>query len=200
MKKQQEKKTIFTGSYGIVIEPDIRTKIKARVLATFLTPHAGYLVETPHITLYHAKFTDLPIDEVKRVLEEINYLQSLWFTLRELQIFGEKFLFWNIEKDDLIQKAHEKTLLLSKYRNKKAIAKALEEKLTLTKQEIDNLNKYGHPLTDSLYLPHITLAYDQGGIMLNPEEISFTEHSMQVHKIHFVEIGLYGSVKNIINL
>lgn len=197
--EQRETKEFFTGSYGLVIKPDQDTTERAKLLARSLAPNAPFLVENPHITLFHAKFANLPNNEVRGGLQAINNLRGQPLKLRDLQIFGGKFLFWNVVKNDQIQQAHEQALKLSQYLDQEAQARALEEGLSLTEQELESLRRFGHPLMNDLYLPHITLAYDPNGITLDPKHIA-EEYDMQVDSVNFAEIGQYGIVKNIIEL
>jgi 2'-5' RNA ligase len=195
--ESREKKEVFTGSYGLVLKPDQETMERAKLKAHLLVPNAPFIVEKPHITLYHARFNDLPVNEVQRVYKIIEGLEGESLKLKDLQVFGGKFLFWNIVKSEQIQKAHEKTLELSKYLDQQVQARALEESLSLTEEEIESLKKFGHPLMKDLYLPHITLAYDPKGIVLDKENM-VEEYDMQVESVNFAEIGEYGVVKKII--
>lgn len=195
--ESQETREYFTGSYGLVIRPDQITIERAVQLARSLAPQAPFLVENPHITLYHAKFTNLPNNEVRGVLQAIKNLRGQYLKLGDLQIFGEKFLFWNVVKTDQIRQAHEKALVLSQYLDQEAQARAQEEGLSLTEQEMESLRRFGHPLMKDLYLPHITLAYDPKGIVLGPRHTE-EEYDMRVDSVNFAEIGQYGVVKKII--
>lgn len=195
--ESREGKEAYTGSYGFVIRPDQDTIEEAERLAHFLAPHATYIVEKPHITLYHARFTNLPNTEAQRILQRIEGLKGQLLTLKDLQIFGGKFIFWNVVKTDQLQQAHEEVLELSRYLNQEAQARAVEERLSLTEKEMENLKLFGNALTKDLYLPHLTLAYDPNGIIL-PKGCTMEEYGMQISSVDFAEIGKFGAVKDII--
>jgi 2'-5' RNA ligase len=189
----------FSGSYGFVIAPDLSTTNLAVSLAHQLTPQAEFKTDHPHITLYHAKFTDLPIAEVKDTLNALALFQGTHFTLHDLQVYGGKFLFWNLVKDEKIQTMHSQSLASARFVDRNAVSKAVEEGLTLSQKEIDNTKKYGYPLAEDLYLPHITLSYDRAGVTI-PEDITAREWHITIDDVHFAEIGDYGSVRKIIAL
>jgi 2'-5' RNA ligase len=191
--------TKFTGSYGLVIKPDAMTQERAVMMAKKLAPGAEFQTEVPHITLYHAKFRNLPAEAVQNELKELAKYEGTKMVLNRFQIFGDKWLFWDLLRDDQIQSMHEESLKISPFLDKQTIARAVTEGLNLDKKEKEYSVKYGHPLVLEKYLPHISLAYDKRGLSL-PVENKPEIWEMTVDKISLAEIGDYGSVKRIINI
>ncbi len=195
--KNPEVRDVYTGSYGFVIKPDINTSTKSMELAGKLTPDAEFKTISPHITLFHANVKDLPHEKMQKILEQLQDLKGAAFTLKDIQIFGGKFLFWNIEKNSQIQSAHTAALEMAEFLNKETLARALEEKLSLTPDQQYNVEHFGHPLVRDLYLPHITLSYNGTGISL-PESVSEYVWKMDASNVHFAEIGSLGRVQKIL--
>lgn len=192
-----EQRDVYTGNYGLVIIPDERTKTQAVEMANRLSPNAEYKVSEPHITLYFGQIKALPIEEVKNILENIKKIKNLTLVLNTLQIYGEKFLFWNVQQNDQIQRAHENALSLANYTNPDMTPSAIKEGLVLTPEEEDNIKNFGQPRVKSLYLPHITLAYNRTGLLLPMKEHKW---SMMAEDVVFAEMGDLGKVKKIIPL
>lgn len=187
----------FNGAYGFVILPDKETETFAINLAKELAPKAEFQVQAPHITLYHAKFENLPEEIVKEKLIQLKAYEGISFTLNNLVVYGGKFLFWNVQEKGKLRLAHQKSLETATFLDRAQVANAIEEGLNLNSEELENIKKYGHPLVRGNYLPHITLAYDGRGIRI-PSGITEKPWKMKIEKIHFAEMGTYGSVKRII--
>ncbi len=196
---EKRESEIFSGAYGFVIRPDEKTQALARELARTTAPSAEFLVETPHITLYHAQFENLPKEVAKSILDEVKMAEGQILNLRRLYVFGGKFIFWDVEDKDNIRPIHEKALVSAKYLNHAVAAKSIEEGLDLNPEEKTNIQKFGYPLVMDKFTPHITLAYDYQGIVLPP---GITEKSleMKIDKVLFAEMGKYGSVRRVVDL
>lgn len=192
-------KAEFNGSYGFVIKPDPLTIQKAKSLAKQMSPSAEYQTIFPHVTLFHAQLESLPLKDIKEILSELVKYEGINLTFNSIEIFGDKFLFWNIEKTDQLLSMHRQALGIAKYLNKDTVAKAKEEGLKMTTEELENIKRYGHPLVLDRFTPHITLAYDSRGIKL-PKNTKPQSWNMKVEKIVFAEIGKYGSVQRTIDL
>lgn len=199
IKKAKEMTSDFSGAYGFVIKPDEKTQTYAKKLARTAAPWAEFLVEVPHITLYHAQFENLPEELAKSILDDVKGAEGQILNLRRLYIFGGKFIFWDVEDKDSIRLIHEKALASAKYLNHSVAAKSIEEGLDLNPEEIANIQKFGHPLVMDKFTPHITLAYDHQGIFL-PPGIAGKNLEMKIDKVSFAEMGKYGSVSKIIDL
>lgn len=117
--------------------------------------------------------------------------------MREFEIYGKKFLFWNVkEVSDKLDKAHKKALNLANFLQKEAT----ENKKNLSGlngKEQENIKKYNHPLVKDLYKPHITIAYDSEGIDIAPKKLDDLSKSANtdIKEISFARIGKNGRVK-----
>jgi len=197
----------YSGGYGFIAIPDLDTIEKCYTLAKEKFPKdweyvlgAYYL---PHITLYHSKMKNVPEDFASVLNKKLNKaLQGLTFNLSPLVCFGDKFIFWNIEPEgpsyDLLLKCHGEALELADYLDRSATKRADEEGLSLTEREKENVELYNHPLVRDLYMPHITLAYDEKVKgFLGEGEGEF--HTMTIDRVEFAEIGHPGVVIKVID-
>lgn len=158
--------SLLSGPIGVVLLLDEGTNAQARELARRLTPDADYRVEQPHLTLYHGQFVDVPTDRVQELLCLLQELLSgLSFGFRNIDVFGDKFLFWHVEEPDArLLNAHEASLALASFLDRSRAPAAMQEDLALTNEEAENLARYGHPLVGELWLPHATLAFHGTGL------------------------------------
>lgn len=186
----------FTGKYGFVIEPDFETNALARDLAEEIAPRAEFHVEIPHITLYHAALKNAPASAITDMGEKLLSIVGRKLMLRDIQVFGSKFLFWNTEKTDWLQSAHETALELSRFFDADSVSL---EGLDLTPNQRENLLSYGSPIVRDEYLPHITLAYNQTREAFEgiPNE---RVQEMTVGRVSFVELGKYGAVVRVLKI
>ncbi len=198
----------YSGGYGFVAIPDNKTIEKCYSLVKEKFPSdweylltAGYL---PHVTLYHSKMKEIPVDFARSMKEKLNAsLKGLSFNLDNLVCFGRKFIFWNIESSGIsyekIMKSHIDALDLANYLDRAATKRAEEEGLSLTVKEKENVELFNHPLVRDLYTPHITLAYDERAH--DYLEVSATEkHSMTIESVEFAEIGHPGIIIKVVEL
>ncbi len=187
---------LFTGKYGFVIEPDFETNALVRDLAEEIAPRAEFHVEIPHITLYHAALKNAPVSAITEVHKKLLSIVGRKLVLRDIQVFGSKFLFWNTEKTDWLQSAHITALELSDYFDAESVSL---EGLDLTPNQRENLLSYGSPIVRDEYLPHITLAYSETTDVFEgiPSE---RVHEMTVGRVSFVELGKYGAVTRVVEI
>lgn len=191
----------FTGSYGIVLKTDKETAEKAVALADKILPkNSDYkvTVETAHITLYHLQLFGLKFEKMLEILSATREkIIERNFILGQIAVMGGKFLFWDVENREKLLSAHKSALALAKFLNREAIAKAKTECLKLSSEQLESLEKYGHPLSgEKLYRPHITLGYDKEGI----EGISgrVEKHEAIIEKVIFGKIGDYGRLEKVV--
>lgn len=198
----------FTGGYGFVAVPDQKTIDKCYSLVAERFPADWeYLLGSknlPHVTLYHSRMKGVPSEFATETREKLSStLCGLTFSLKDLQCFGAKFIFWNIDPSDssyeLLLKAHQDALQLSKYLDPTAPKRAEEEGLSLSPKEKENVELFNHPLVRDLFTPHITLAYDEkaNGFLKDGETDEFT---MTIERVEFAEIGFPGIVTEVVDL
>jgi 2'-5' RNA ligase len=196
---------LFTGSFGIAVVPDLGTRNEAFSLAKDLMPQDSFIMgangELPHMTLYHGKIENAPVDILREIRDSAQRcLTGASLTLSPIDVAGGKFVFWNLTEQSknlpVIAEAHTLALKLSTYLRPGDAAKALkEEGLKLSNAEIENCNQYGHPWVGSLYRPHITLGFVEKGI--DPIALKYMDHShrMNVDRVILFEVGYPGIVK-----
>lgn len=156
----------FSGAYGIILKTDDATAQKAEELGQQILPiGADYNVqkEAAHITLYHLQLDGLSKDRLQEILFQTRtQVRDINLTLENLEVMGGKFLFWDVKEREKLLKAHQAALELAEFLNREKVAKAKSEGLSLTPDQLDSLEKYGHPLVgEQLYRPHLTLGYDR---------------------------------------
>lgn len=199
---------VFSGALGIVIMPDKETIQQAYALAAeILPPTSEYVLAAgsiPHLTLYHGKLNEVPVDEALRIVSDIReILSGIRFSLGPIVAYGGNFVFWNVEKNSqagLLGEAHIKALLIAQFLDGTSEVKATsEECLALSQTELDNVKQYGHPLVKQLYSPHITLGFNPG---ISQQLVSGLHKKVEfsVDSVELVTVGYPGRVESIINL
>jgi 2'-5' RNA ligase len=196
---ESPEKAEVSGSYGFVIKPDAETQKKAEALAREMAPNAEFQTKIPHITLYHARLDELPLQAARDILLKLRAYKGETLILNSFEVYGGKFFFWDNEKTDILRSMHGEALKLATYLDKKAVARAVEEGLNMTPEELENIKRYGHPLVLERYTPHITLAYDSRGLVLPPHTPA-TPREMKIDDVLFAEMGKYGSVARVVDL
>jgi len=197
LEAKSPEKTEISGSYGIVIKPDPKTQQRAEHLAREMAPDAEFQVSFPHVTLYHARFENLPLQKVRGIVSDLRKHKHEILLLKHFEIFGGKLMFWNIQRNVSLVSMHERTLGLAKFLNNEAVSRAQEEGLNMATEELENVKKFGHPLVLNQYKPHITLAYDSKGLIL-PYPTPGERWWMKIDDIVFAEMGQYGSVARVV--
>lgn len=193
------------GTIGIVLQPDEQMLHNVRKLASVHARNASYVVEHPHLTLYHAALASGGGEEVltlERAMDIVNnvrtILQSLEIPFNDIRVFADKFVFYHAKQpypSQLIA-AHNKALDLSQWLNTEATAPATSEGLSLSERERDNLILYGHPLVNDLWQPHITLAFDLAGLTVHRN--TSEPATMKIQDVLLVRIGTAGSIQSIL--
>ncbi|HSR89481.1 MAG TPA: 2'-5' RNA ligase family protein [Candidatus Udaeobacter sp.] len=189
----------FSGFYGLVILPDAVTVERVRSLVKQLAPKVEFQTEIPHVTLFQGQMKDLPVAEVKKLLKKLESLRGKQFNLDKLEIFAGEYLFWDVKNTVELQKAHEVALDMVKYVNPDRLKLAPHASLNLTDKQMESVKKYGHPLSGSAYLPHITIAADSKSFSL-PAGFTELPGRFTVDSVQFSEMGKNGRVENLIEI
>ena len=206
--KSVSRHAVLSGALGIVIIPDKGTIEQAYALAAdILPPTSEYILTTgsvPHLTLYHGKLNEVPVEEAFRIVSDIReILSGAKFSLGPIVAYGGNFVFWNVEKNSearLLGDAHIKALLIAQFLDRTSEAKATsEEGLALSLAELENVRQYGHPLVKQLYSPHITLGFNRG---ISQQLVSGLHKKVEfsVDSVELVAVGYPGRVVSILNL
>jgi len=186
----------FTGILGIVVIPDSQTQ---KILVELSKKHSqeGDALPSPyHLSLYHGHFKNVPEDVARQLLQQISSFLGTNYSLNQIEPYGGKFLFWNVEKPyPQLQHAHEVAVeSLSPFVDQEKVGLALKEGLAMSRQETDNLKKYSYPLVKSLFMPHYALLYRERGIDASGNR----RHTAKILEVQFVEIGGYSKINQVI--
>lgn len=191
----------FTGAYGIVLKTNESTAQKAVELADKMMPEDSdykVLKETAHLTLYHLQLIGLDSERMLEILSETRKrIIECNFSLEQIAVMGGKFLFWDVRDREKLLDAHKSALALAEYLDREKIAKAKTEGLKLSSEQLESLEKYGHPLIgEKLYRPHITLGYDKERVAGISDGVE--RHDAMIEKVIFGEIGDYGKLAKVV--
>lgn len=192
-----EKKEVFNGSFGFVIKPDSETQQRAKSLVRELFPKAEFQTAAPHITLYHGRVESLPAEVIRNILSRLRKHNKETLSLKQIEIYGGKFAFWNNEITSNLRLMHEQSLEVAQWLDKFVVQRAVEEGLSMSQEELENIKKFGHPLVGKMFKPHLTLAYHNEGLIV-PAGRHTEPWQMEIEDIFFTEIGKYGSVAGIV--
>jgi len=186
----------FTGILGIVVIPDSETQ---KILVELSKKHSqeGDPLPSPHhLSLYHGHFKNVPEDVARQLLQQISAFLGTNYSLNQIEPYGGKFLFWNVEKPyPQLQHAHEVAVeSLSLFVDREKVGLALKEGLKMTQQETENLKKYSYPLVKELFMPHYALLYRESGIDSKGSKL----HQARITEIQFVEIAGFSKINRVL--
>jgi len=188
----------FSGQIGLVLLPDRDTRDRALQIAREFSVGNSIKLGTiaePHISLYHSKLSNVPGTVIDEYLKECASRLPLPLTFTTLSTFGEKFLFWNIEKDEQLLSLHESALQLSAYFVPEGEQQPDRENVILSEDEKACVAQYGHPRVGALWQPHITLGYFSESL---PTDIGSQPFSGAATGVAFVRIGEAGTISEIL--
>ena len=196
---KKENQYSITGQLGLVLLVDKDTL--QEVIKTTPEYSANNLLNvgiehTPHITLFHSKLKNVSMEVIDGLLDRIIQSLPIDLSFEEISVYGGKFLFWNINRTPELASAHECALALSTYFVPEGEQQTDKEKLALSKEEIENVKEFGHPLVRELWCPHITLGYYPSGTKIKSVKKIFRGVATGVA---FVRIGEAGSIAEIID-
>src|SRR3989344_346699 len=186
----------FTGILGIVVIPDSETQ---KILVELSKKHSqeGDPLPSPHhLSLYHGHFKNVPEDVARQLLQQISAFLGTNYSLNQIEPYGGKFLFWNVEKPyPQLQHAHEVAVeSLSLFVDREKVGLALKEGLKMTQQETENLKKYSYPLVKEIFMPHFALLYRESG----QKTTGNRQHTARITEVQFVEIGGYSKINQVL--
>ena len=185
----------YFGTLGFVIIPDPETKKALHQLTEKYSQEGDVLPEPYHLSLYHGHFKKVPEEVVTELTEQISSLLGTEYTLDQVEPYGGKFLFWNVEKPyPKLQQAHDTAIeRLTPFVDQEKVGLALKEGLKMTQQEIDNLKKYSYPLVKELFMPHYALLYRKSGLQTTGKK----QHTAKILEVQFVEIVGFSKINQV---
>ncbi len=185
----------YSGTLGFVIIPDPETEELLRKLSEKYSQEGDILPNPHHLSLYHGHIKNVPESVAADLTEQMSFLLGTTYSLNQIEPYGRKFLFWNVEKSyPQLQRAHETVVeRLSPFVDQEKVGLALKEGLNMSKQETDNLKKYSYPLVKDLFLPHYALLYRERGV----DNIDSRQHQARITEVQFVEIGGFSKINQV---
>ena len=193
--------TPLYGSLGVVCLLDADTTAKAFELSNWICEQPlDWGLSMPHISLYHANLCKLDLTSAQRILKQIKAIANFTLSLSSIQVFGGKFIFWNVENASDMRAMHEIALTLSKYMDKSLIQRSEKEALAMSPKKLDNIKQYGYPLVRSEFLPHITIGYNKAGILDQSIIAKQINQDATIKTVKLARIGEYGSISATIDI
>ena len=184
------------GSHGILLLPDDDTRDACHELATRILPsEAEFIADHSHITLYHGYLKEAPTERILNSVDRLEHLVGANFDLNSVELFGGKFVFYNLTFDDRIGDAHRQALGMAEFLDQDVVARSVSEGLELTPDQQSSLERYGHPLVGELYIPHITLGYHSA---LPQSDFESMPRTMSVKSVVLARIGEFGAADELL--
>lgn len=185
----------YTGLLGFVILPDNKTKEVLKELSKKYSLKDDVLPQPHHLSLYHGNLLNFPDDKVRKLLQQLKFLFGNKYVLKQIEPYGEKFLFWDVSKPFLgLQRAHESIVkVIAQYVDHEKTGIALKEELKIPEKELSNIKRYSHPLVKDLFRPHYSLLYRKKDVKNKNNK----EHVGIVKEIQFVEIGGFSKINRV---
>lgn len=188
----------FTGRYGFVLLVDEAITKQAQKLNNRFRFRNEIILKKQlvHVSLYHAQFLKLPENRVSTFLDRALHMLMPPVHLNQLEIFRDKFLFWNVNNVAELYPLHELALEFSAHVDLTKTAASFQEGLKLSYREKENVKRYGYPLVKKLWKPHATLGYFREGRPVMSESVPMQG---KITGVAFVEIGDNGVITSIVD-
>lgn len=197
-----------TLALNIAILPDENTRSRAIALSQsinettesyFTLDESSYL---PHMSVYHAIYDQAVKNTLTRAVAEIaKSTLAFEIKLSEYDYFAD-YLFLNAEVSDALYEFHMKVLNDCNPLRSQIITDSIQELMKnkqINEQQIALVAKYGHPLTETFFRPHITLARlkDIDVMQKTIGKLPKQEITMKVKELAIVNIGEHGTCNQI---
>ena len=195
----------------VIIVPDDKTQRKARELGKIIADNFDYYYTIadnrliPHATVYQAQYPVKNLEKIKNKLKDL----SASFKTFEISIGPYQnhhgYIWWNFQENENISSLHLRLLReLNSLRENLLLPfltpKGYKTGEEFTKEEVENVRKYGAVVVDKLFKPHITLAKlkeDVGESKLY-DILGRKKQRFLVSEISVGKMGDYGTVTRIL--
>lgn len=195
----------------VIIVPDDKTQRKARELGKIIADNFDYYYTIadnrliPHATVYQAQYPVKNLEKIKNKLKNL----SAEFKPFEVSIGPYQnhhgYIWWNFQENENISSLHLRLLrelnplrenLLLPFLTPKGY-KTGEE---FTKEEAENVRKYGAVVVDKLFKPHLTLAKLKKDVEESTlyKVLRKADCKFKVSKISIGKMGDYGTVTKVL--
>jgi hypothetical protein len=112
----------------------------------------------PHITVYQARYPSKNINKLKDIVRTLSLKQRLFkIKLDAISVSHETFLFWNCDKNQVLQGLQRKTVELANPLRQGLVPDYLANVAGLSKGDKYDVMHYGALLIGSRYEQHITI-------------------------------------------
>lgn len=151
----------------------------------------------PHITIYSPEYPNKNIEKVLETTKKLSLIktQKFIFQFKEIKA-NQGYITIGFELTREIKAFHEKVVETLNPLREGHIRKKLQApdyKMTLTKEKLDNIAKYGYPNAMELYKPHMTI------IRLKDEKLAqkvVKNIKWNIDKFVINEIAIYKMAKH----
>jgi hypothetical protein len=194
----KNKNCSFSGQLGLVLLTDHKTNVAIAQAAKPYQKGSSINLSkkhTPHVSLYHSKLKNIPLEVIDLRLERIHSRLPADLEFSMITAFGRKFIFWNIEPTAELQALHYIALDLSHYFNPSGQQQADKEKIILSPIHLAHVKKFAHPLVRDLWQPHAALGYYPKDERLGSVPLHL---SGRANHVAFARIGQAGTIKEIL--
>ena len=197
-----------TLALNIAILPDENTRSQAITLSQsisktaesyFVLDESSYL---PHISVYHAIYEEAVKNTLTKVVAEIAKSTSAFDVRLSEYDYIADYLFLNALMSNKLYDLHMRVLDSCNPLRSQIITDSIRELIKnnqINEQQIELVAKYGHPLTEIFFQPHITLARlkDQSAMHTTIEQLPKQEITMNVKGLAIVNIGEHGTCNQV---
>lgn len=194
-----------SGEVGLVVTLTAESERLCRAAAAeFLPGNSEYVLgaqNLPHLTLYQAALKDCDTNHALELAADLSgIISGKELFLRDLVVFGGKFLFWNVNLHGSgvqeLRDCHERSLVLARYLDLEENARLLPSRPG-TEQQIENFAHYGYGLLRELYLPHVTLGVNSG-FEASRQEFPERLGSVVASAVAVTRMGQFGKVVEVL--
>ncbi|MBP7058531.1 hypothetical protein KBB06_04305 [Candidatus Gracilibacteria bacterium] len=185
---------IYSGHLGFALMPDNVTQDKAAGLVRLIPSGSPDFKPSAHINLYHADLHKIPEEAVIKTINGIRSVLGKKLELGEIIKKGETELTWQIANNEAIRLAHLYAIQAVGYFNPGSVNDRLKSE-TFTKEEEENMRRFGFPQIDKQFRPAITLARNKTGIR---RSITLYPHTAYIQQAVFAELTADGDLREII--
>jgi 2'-5' RNA ligase len=142
------------GRYTIILLPDKETGDFVSALRSDLADLTELPSLPPHVTLREDFFSKKIDDFIEEYTREISNTPSFELSFAGIQVFQRGHVVFNVQNNDVLQKLHEKTVVISQ---KYVSTPRIIDYGKLNDEQKELVEKYQSPFYFKYYCPHMTI-------------------------------------------